>query len=72
MKKTLEHAREEARTRYGHASPYRVGFFVALLDVECENPYPCGSRGWTNYEDGIAEGRKRAQAAQQRQGEGGE
>ena len=67
--KTLEHVREEARARYGHASPYRIGILVALLGVKCENPYRHGSRGWKNYEDGIAEGLKRAQAAQQRKGE---
>jgi len=68
--KTLEDAREEARARHGHASPYRVGIFVALLGVECKNPYRRGSRGWNSYEEGVAEGRKRAQASQQRQGEG--
>ena len=67
--KKIEDAREQARAQHRYASPYRVGIYVVLLGVECENPYPWASRGWNSYEDGIAEGRKRL-AAQQSQGEG--
>lgn len=69
--RTLEDAREEARARHGYASPFRVGIFVVLLGVHCENPYREGSRGWNSYEDGVREGQRRAalSATQAEQGE---
>ncbi|WP_353631045.1 hypothetical protein AADG64_09485 [Achromobacter xylosoxidans] len=69
--KTLEDAREEARARHGHASPFRVGIQVVLLGIHCENPYREGSRGWNSYEEGVREGQRRAalSAPQAEQGE---
>lgn len=67
--KTIEDAREAARAAHKHASPYRVGIYAALLGVTAPNPYPQGTRGWNNYEDGLAAGerRKSEEAARQQQ-----
>ena len=69
--KTIEDARDAARAAHKHASPYRVGIFAAMLGVAEPNPYPPGTLGWNNYEDGLVAGKRRMAeaAARQQQGE---
>lgn len=50
---TLEDARKSARERWGRLTPYRIGYCVGLLGVQCENPYSKTGRGFFSYREGL-------------------
>lgn len=53
---TIDDARLAARQRWGRLSPLRIGYFVGLLDIVCENPYPVNSVAWRNFQNGVHHG----------------
>lgn len=56
---TLEDIQRQARIRWRHASPYRVGILVGELDAPIACPYRPGSRGASSFAQGVEAGRER-------------
>ena len=54
---TIDFARAEARKRWTKATAFRVGFVVGQLRLTAACPYAAGSRGATNYAEGVTWGR---------------